>query len=135
MSQTRELLDTFAVSFRPEVSSERLAAVIDALAACEEAVTTCAAAMVAEEDVRVLQDAIVRDLNCADVVAAGRRLVSRGADAVLLSSMLEACVMACEHSAELCGKHAHHHDHCRMCSQATLRCAEACREVLHRLHG
>ncbi|GGM43179.1 four-helix bundle copper-binding protein [Dactylosporangium sucinum] len=135
MSQTRDLLDTFAISFRPQVSSERLAAVIDELAACEEAVTACAAAMVAEDDVRVLQDAIIRDLNCADVVAATRRVVTRGGDAVLLSSLLETCVTACEHSAELCAKHAHHHDHCRLCSQATARCAEMCREVLRGLHG
>ncbi|GAA0727051.1 four-helix bundle copper-binding protein [Dactylosporangium roseum] len=135
MSQTRELLDTLAVSFRPQVSSEQLASVIDAMAACEEAATACAAAMVAEDDVRVLQDAIIRDLNCADVVAAARRVVSRGADAALLGSLLEACVAACEHSAELCGRHAHHHDHCRICSQATSRCAEACRAILRGLHG
>lgn len=135
MPQTRELLDTFAVSFRPQVSSDRLATAIDAMVECEEAVTACAAAMVAEDDVRTLQDAIIRDLNCADVVAATRRVLSRGSDAGLLSSQLEACVMACEHSAELCAKQAHHHDHCRMCSRATLRCAEACRQVLHGLHG
>lgn len=135
MSQTRELLDTVAVSFRPQVSTERLAAAIDAMGACEEAVTACAAAMVGEDDVRVLQNAIVRDLNCADVVAATRRVLSRGSDAALLSAQLEACVLACEHSAELCARHAHHHEHCRMCSQATLRCAEACRQVLHGLHG
>jgi hypothetical protein len=135
MTQTRELLDTFALNFRPQVSSERLAAAIDAMLECEEAVTACAAAMVTEDDVQVLQDAIICDLNCADVVATTRRVVSRGCDPALLSSQLEACVLACEHSAELCAKHAHHHEHCRMCSQATLRCAEACRQVLHGLHG
>jgi hypothetical protein len=135
MPQTREFLDTLAVSFRPQVSSERLAAAIDAMVECEEAATACAAAMVAADDVQALQDAIIRDLNCADVVAATRRVVSRGSDTALLSSQLEACVMACEHSAELCAEHAHHHDHCRMCSQATLNCAEACRQVLQGLHG
>ncbi len=130
MSQTRELLDTVTVSIYPQVSSERLAAAIDAMAACEEAVTACAAAMVAEDDVQVLQEAIIRDLNCADVGAATRQVVSRGVDAALLGSLLETCVTACEHSAELCARHAHHHDHCRLCSQATSRCAEMCREVL-----
>ncbi|MEV6923377.1 four-helix bundle copper-binding protein [Dactylosporangium sp. NPDC051485] len=135
MPQTRQLLDTIAVNFRPEVSSDRLAAAIDAMLECEEAVTACAAAMVGEHDVRELQDAIIRDLNCSDTVATTRRLISRGSDAALLSAQLEACVIACEHSAELCAKHAHHHEHCRICSQATLNCAEACRQVLHRLHG
>ncbi|WP_432992204.1 four-helix bundle copper-binding protein [Dactylosporangium sp. CA-233914] len=135
MPQTRELLDTFTVSFRPQVSSERLGAAIDAMLECEEAVTACAAAMVAAEDVGALQEAIIRDLNCVDTVATTRRVLSRGSDAALLSAQLEACVMACEHSAELCAKHAHHHEHCRMCSQASLKCAEACRQVLHGLHG
>ncbi|WP_433607558.1 four-helix bundle copper-binding protein [Dactylosporangium sp. CA-139114] len=117
------------------MSSEPLAAAIDAMLECEEAVTACAAAMVTEDDVRALQDAIIRDLNCADVLAATRRVVSRGSDAALLSSQLEACVLACEHSAELCAQHAGHHEHCRMCSNATVRCAEACRQVLRGLHG
>ncbi|WP_432826458.1 four-helix bundle copper-binding protein [Dactylosporangium sp. CA-092794] len=135
MSQTRDLLGTLTLQFRPEVSSERLAAAIDAMAECEEAVTACAAAMVTEDDVQALREAITRDLNCADVVAATRRVLARGSDAALLSSQLEACLAACEHSAELCARHSHHHEHCRMCSQATLRCAEACRQVLHGLHG
>ncbi|MFD0579295.1 four-helix bundle copper-binding protein [Dactylosporangium darangshiense] len=117
------------------MSSERLAAAIDAMLECEEAVTACAAAMVGEDDVRELHDAIIRDLNCSDTVATTRRLISRGSDAALLSAQLEACVIACEHSAELCAEHANHHEHCRICSQATLRCAEACRQILHRLHG
>ncbi|MGI5242085.1 four-helix bundle copper-binding protein [Dactylosporangium sp. CA-139066] len=135
MPQTRELLNSVAMSFRPEVTSERLASAIDAMLECEEAVTACAAAMVGEDDVRDLQDAIIRDLNCSDTVATTRRLISRGSDVALLSAQLEACVIACEHSAELCAKHAHHHEHCRICSQATLRCAEACRQMLHGLHG
>jgi Domain of Unknown Function (DUF326) len=135
MPQTRELLDTFVLNFRPQVSSEILAAAIDAMLECEEAVTACAAGMVTEEDVHELQDAVIRDLNCADVVAATRRVVSRGSDSALLSSQLEACVMACEHSSELCAKHASHHEHCRLCSEATRRCAQACRQVLRGLHG
>jgi hypothetical protein len=135
MPQTREILDTFAVNFRPQVSSESLAAAIDAMLECEEAVTACAAAMVTEDDVRAMQDAIICDLNCVDVVAATRRVLSRGTDSALLGSQLEACVMACEHSGEQCAKHAGHHEHCRMCLAATRRCAEACRQVLQGLHG
>jgi hypothetical protein len=135
MPQTRELLDTFALNLKPQVSSASLAAAIDAMLECEEATTACAAAMVTEDDVRAMQDAIIRDMNCTDVVGATRRVVSRGSDSALLSSQLEACVMACEHSAEQCVKHAVHHEHCRICSQATRRCAEACRQVLRGLHG
>jgi hypothetical protein len=80
-----------------------------------------------------MQGAIIRDLNCADVVAVTRRVLTGGNDGALLSSQLEACVMACEHSAELCAKHAGHHEHCRLCSQATRECAEACRQALREL--
>lgn len=135
MPQAREFLATFVLNFKPQVSSESLAAAIDAMLECEEATTACAAAMVTEDDVRAMQDAIIRDLNCVDVVGATRRVVSRGADTALLSSQLEACVMACEHSAEQCAKHAGHHEHCRMCSAATRKCAQACRHLLRGLHG
>jgi hypothetical protein len=106
--------DTFALNLKPQVSSASLAAAIDAMLECEEATTACAAAMVTEDDVRAMQDAIIRDMNCTDVVGATRRVVSRGSDSALLSSQLEACVMACEHSAEQCVKHAVHHEHCRI---------------------
>jgi hypothetical protein len=135
MSQTRQVLDTVAVSIRPQVSSESMAAAIDAMLECEEAITVCAAGMVTEDDVRDMQDAIICDMNCADVVAATRRVLTRGVDSALVSAHLEACVIACEHSAEQCAKHAGHHEHCRMCSEATGKCAEACRQVLRGLHG
>lgn len=135
MSQTRQVLDTVAVSIRPQVSNESMAAAIDAMLECEEAINVCAAGMVIEDDVRDLQEAIIRDMNCADVVAATRRVLTRGVDSALLSSQLEACVIACEDSAEQCAKHASHHEHCRMCSEATRKCAEACRQILRGLHG
>lgn len=135
MSQTRQVLGTVAISIRPQVSSESMAAAIDAMLECEEAVNVCAAGMVTEDDVRNMQDAIIRDMNCADVVAATRRVLTRGVDSALLSSQLEACVIACEHSAEQCAMHASHHEHCRMCLEATRKCADACRQVLRGLHG
>jgi hypothetical protein len=135
MPRTRQVLDTITVGIRPQVGSETLAAAIGAMLECEEAVNACAAAMVTEDDVRDLRDAIIGDMNCADVVAVTRRMLSRANDGALLGAQLEACVMACEHSAELCGKHAGHHEHCRLCSDATRRCAEACRQVLRELRS
>ncbi|NJC72459.1 four-helix bundle copper-binding protein [Planosporangium thailandense] len=133
MAVTRQVLDTMTVGIRPEVGSETLAAAIDAMLECEEAVNTCAAAMVTEDDVRELREAIIRDMNCADVVAVTRRVLTRANDTALLVAQLQACVAACEHSAELCGRHAGHHEHCRLCSQATRRCADACGQVLRDL--
>jgi hypothetical protein len=134
MSQTRQVLDTVAISIRPQASSESMAVAIDAMLECEEAINVCAAGMVIEDDVRDLPEAIIRDMNCADVVAATRRVLTR-VDSALLSSQLEACMIACEDSAEQCAMHASHHEYCRMCSEATRKCAEACRQVLRGLHG
>jgi hypothetical protein len=135
MPQTRELLDALALSLRPEVSSDSLAAAVDAMLECEEAVTLCATGMVAEDDVSRMRDAIHHDMNCADILGVTRRLLTRGSTSVLLATQLEACVMACERSIELCGVHASHHEHCRMCVEANGRCAAACRRVLQELHG
>ena len=135
MSQTRQVLDTVAISIRPQVSSESMAVAIDAMLECEEAINVCAAGMVIEDDVRDLREAIIRDMNCADVVGATRRVLTRGVDSALLSSQLEACMIACEDSAEQCAMHASDHEHCRMCSEATRKCAEACRQVLRGLHS
>lgn len=135
MLHTRELLDSSALTLIPQVSSNRLAAAVDAMLECEEAATACAAAMLAEDDALALREAIARDLNCADVVAVTRRVLSRDGDVALLSAQLEACVIACEHSTQLCSRHAAHHEHCRICSQATRHCAEQCRQVIQSLHG
>ncbi|MGC9665386.1 four-helix bundle copper-binding protein [Planosporangium sp. 12N6] len=135
MPRTQQVLATMTVGIRPRVSNESLTAAIDAMLECEEAVNTCAAAMVTEDDVRDLRDAVIRDMNCADVVGVTRRLLTRANDGALLGAQLQACVTACEHSAELCAGHAGHHEHCRLCSDATRRCADACRRVLRELQS
>ncbi|MEU5952351.1 hypothetical protein [Streptomyces sp. NPDC047525] len=136
MLQTRELFDSLA-SRADHLDNQTLATAADALSACELAVTACAVGMLAEKEADELRAAINRDLNCADVACATRRVLTRGTDAdhALLAAQLEACVMACEHSHELCAQHAPRHEHCRLCSEATDRAATACREVLRSLRG
>ncbi|WP_073949307.1 hypothetical protein [Streptomyces kebangsaanensis] len=130
MLQTRELFDTMTA--KPWLSNEVLAEAVDALQDCEEAVAACAMGMIAEEDARQLAPAVSRDMDCVDIVEATRRVLTRGSgpDAGLLTVQLEACLLACERSNELCGQYAAHHAHCRMCSEATARCAATCRQVL-----
>jgi hypothetical protein len=100
-------------------------------------VTACAAAMLTESDLAQLVPAVARDMDCADVAEVTCRVLTRGTgpDSALLGAQLESCVVACERSHELCSKHAQHHAHCRMCSEATYRCAEACRQALNALHA
>ncbi|MGW6057675.1 hypothetical protein [Streptomyces sp. NPDC055189] len=136
MLQTRELFDSLA-SRADHLDNHTLATAADALSACEQAVTACAVGMLAEKEADELRTAVNRDLNCADVVFATRRLLTRGTDADhgLLAAQLQACVMACDDSNELCAQHAAQHEHCRLCSEATESAASACREVIESLRA
>jgi hypothetical protein len=71
------------------------------------------------------------------VVAATRRVLTRGSrpGSDLLAAQVEAGLIACERSRELCDRHAAHHEHCRVCAQAASAAAQACRNVLRALRG
>ena len=133
MLQTRELFNSMTA--KPALSSDNLAAAVEALQDCAEAVTACAATMLTEDDMQSLASAVSRDMDCADVVTATRNVLTRGngPETSLLSAQLEACLLACERSYELCSRHTHH-THCRMCSEATRHCADMCRQTLNALH-
>lgn len=132
MLDSRELFDS--ITMDTDIDRDCWSSAITALGNCQETVTACAGAMVMLAD--DLGGAVLRDLDCADVVQATARVLSRATemDHTLLSAQLEACVMACERSHELCGRHAEHHSHCRLCSAATKQCADACRTLLASVH-
>ncbi|MGW0193951.1 four-helix bundle copper-binding protein [Nonomuraea sp. NPDC003201] len=135
MPHTRELFDTLTA--KAGLSTEVLAGAVDTMQECEEVVAACAMGMLSEQDAMRMAPAISRDLDCADIVGVTRRVLTRGSgpDTHLISAQLEACLMACERSHELCSRHAAQHAHCLMCSQATRRCADICREVLEALRA
>ncbi|MGW7417911.1 hypothetical protein [Streptomyces sp. NPDC054863] len=134
MLQTRELFHSLA-SRADHLDHQILATAADALSECEQASTACATGMLAGKEADELRVAINRDLDCADVAAATRRILTRGTDGdhTLLTMQLEACALAGERSYELCSQHAGHSEHCRICAQATERAVTACREVLQAL--
>jgi len=135
MHPVRELIDSLAV--HAALDSETLARVIDALAGCEEAVTACAAGMLAARDVDRMRASVLCDLNCGDVVATTRRLLTRATpdDSTLIAAQLEACLIACRRSEEQCKLTAAEHEHCHLCTAATRDAAEACRQALGVLRG
>jgi hypothetical protein len=134
MSHTHELFESLNID--SNLGSEHIAASVDTLLECEEALTACVAGMLSEPNVGPLISSVVADLDCADVVSATRRLLTRhaGPDSSVLSAQLEACLLACERSSRLCGTHAEYHEHCRICTQATQRCVETTRELLRAIH-
>ena len=131
----RELIESLAV--HAAFDSGTLAHVVDALSGCEEAVIACSAGMVAEQDIDRMRASVLRDLECSEVVATTRRLLTRATadDRPLITAQLEACLIACRRSEEQCKLTAAEHEHCRLCTAATHRAAEACREALEVLRS
>jgi hypothetical protein len=132
MLETRELFDSITID--SDIDAERWSDAITALGNCQEAVTACAGAMLVEAS--DMTSGVLRDLDCADVVQAAARVLTRAAaaDLSLLSAQLEACLVACERSNQYCSAHAEHLPHCRICAENTKACADACRELLAGLH-
>jgi hypothetical protein len=131
----RELKESLAVhaAFDPAT----LAHVVDALSGCEEAVIACSAGMVAEQDIDRMRASVLRDLDCSEIAATTRWLLTRATadDSTLITAQLEACLIACRRSEEQCKLTAAEHEHCRLCTAATHRAAEACRQALEILRS
>ena len=130
MSYARQLLDTYPRTFN--VDTGVLAATIDALSDCAQACTACADDDLSEPDVAELVKCIRLCLDCADVYAATVGVTSRQTeyDANVTRALLEACVVTCKSSGDECERHAHLHEHCRVCAEACRHCQQACRELL-----
>jgi hypothetical protein len=126
MTATREMLD--AAPVRSEFDAGALAAAIDACMVCAQACTSCANSCLAEDDVAPMARCIALCDVCADLCTATLRVLSRpfGADHVGTERLLNACVRACENSAEECHRHAPHHRHCAICERVCRVCLDAC---------
>ncbi|WP_407048854.1 four-helix bundle copper-binding protein [Methyloraptor flagellatus] len=126
------------ISSHPQLRGEvnrTLVAAIEAAYVCAQTCTACADACLAEEDVTNLSRCIRLDLDCADICSATGSVASRrtGSNEAVMRHMLEACAEICRLCAEECGRHAHHHDHCRVCAEACRDCDEACRAAIETL--
>ena len=102
---------------------------------CTAACTGCADACLAEQNVTELVRCIRLNLDCADVCGATARIVTRQTtgETTFVRDLLLACATACRLCAAECGRHAEHHDHCRVCAEACNRCEQACQDLLSTL--
>jgi len=109
-----------------------LARCIDECAACAATCTICADASLGEDDVRELERCLRLCLDCSDACIHAGRVLSRqtDADAHIQVTALEACLATCSACADECERHAHHHEHCRLCAEECRRCERACQELL-----
>jgi hypothetical protein len=128
-STTLPMLETYPQSIN--LDRAELAATIDTLIACSEACTECADACLSEGMVAELTTCIRTNMDCADICAVTARVLSRhtGYDANTSRALLDACAMACKSCGDECARHAHAHEHCRICADACRTCEQACRDL------
>ena len=130
MSYAKQMLDTYPRDFN--LDADLLAGAIDALSDCAQACTADADDDLSEQNIAEMVKCIRLCLDCADVCAATVGVTSRQTeyDAGVTRPLLEACAATCKSCGDECERHAHRHEHCRVCAEACGRCEQACRELL-----
>jgi len=130
MSYARQMLATYPSDLA--VDAGVLAEAIDALNSCAQACTADNEADLSEPSLAELVKCIRLCLDCADVCIATVSVVTRQAqyDANVTQPLLQACVAICKSCGDECERHAHKHEHCRVCAEACRRCEKACRQLL-----
>jgi phosphoribosylaminoimidazole (AIR) synthetase len=115
---------------------EGLGTVLAVLTDLDRHSTTCATAMMAHNTTDMIS-ATRAALDCADIVAAARRVLSRATatDAGVIRAILQAAATAADRCATECGQHAPHHSHCRVHSEAARHAAQLCRAQLPHITG
>jgi hypothetical protein len=127
----RDILQS--VTVEPTFDLDELATVIQALADLDRDSTACAVSMSAHGG--DIGSATRAALDAADVAATAARVLTRGesADLGVVKSIVEAAAVAAERSAQECGAHAEHSEHCRIHSESASRAAELLRSQLSTL--
>src|SRR5262245_59046071 len=122
MSHARQILETYPRTVQVEAGV--LVACIEACFDCAQSCTACADADRAEPDVLTMLRCITLCENCSDICLATGKVLSRQTEFVpqLARSVVAACLDACRICAEECERHAHHHEHCRLCEEVCRTC-------------
>lgn len=116
----------------PETDFVALRGCIQACDACSAACTACADSCLSEPQFAKLIRCVRLDQDCADMCAAATRILLRQTqpDARVLTSVLQAVVIACRVCGMECDRHADKLEHCRMCSSTCQDCERACCDLL-----
>jgi len=133
MSHAQQMLETHPRSIQVEAGA--LVACIEACLDCEQSCTACADADLGEPDIETMLRCITLCLNCSDICTSTERVLTRQTEFVpeLARVVLQACIEACRLCGDECERHAHHHEHCRICAEVCRRCEQACKDALSAL--
>lgn len=130
MSYARKLLDTYPHAVALDTGI--LAAAIEAMNDCAQACLADVDADLSAPNLTEMVKCIRLCLHCADVCTAAAGVTSRPGEYEpdVMRPLLEACVATCRTCGDECERHAHMHEHCRVCAEACRRCEQACKELL-----
>ena len=130
MTYARQMLD----SYRHDVNVDAgmLAATVDALNDCAQACAADVDADLSEQNLAEMVRCIRLCLQCTDLCTATVSVLSRPTeyDPNVTRPLLEACLAICKSCGDECERHAHMHEHCRVCAEACRRCERTCRDLL-----
>jgi len=115
-----------------DLDREVLVRCINECIECAAECTSCADADLAEPDVQDMVRCIRLCDDCSDICSTTARVLIRqtAGDLAVLRAATEACATACRVCGDECERHAHHHEHCRLCQESCRRCADACEALL-----
>ncbi len=130
MTVVVEMLRTYPLEIT--LDETLLARCIEDCVVCDQACTACADADLSEPMIDPLRKCIRTCLDCADVCETTARVLSRhtGYDADVTRTVLQACAQTCKSCGDECQRHAHMHEHCRICAEVCRRCEQSCRDLL-----
>jgi hypothetical protein len=130
MSYARGLLDSYPRAVA--LDADALAAAIEAANDCAQACTADVDADLGASNLADMVKCIRLCLHCTDVCLATAGVASRLGEyeADVIRPLLQACLASCKTCGEECERHAHMHEHCRVCAEACRRCQEACQRLL-----
>jgi hypothetical protein len=111
---------------------------IEACFTCAGTCTACADACLSERNIGDLLTCIRHNLDCAAICIATGSVVARakaGASRQVLESQLNVCIAVCRACGDECQRHAHSHEHCKVCAEACETCATVCTDMLAALRA
>ena len=106
---------------------------IEALSACEQACTMCAASLTGEG----MEACMNLCQNTADMAHTMMRMMLRPAGMHMESMLasLQATMTLCAACADECMTHSEMHEDCAMCAEVCRQCAMACQKMMDSMSG
>ena len=116
----------------PFAPSDALSRCIHACMEAAQVCTACADACIGEHMPGRLDACIRLNLDCADILSAATRVLTRqqNPDFAIIAMLLELCAAAADACASECERHAERHAHCGVTAAACHRAFDACRSMM-----